>query len=72
MLQCWRDPLLGRPGSDLRLLVLPVVGGEGVLSQRDTLMRVLQRSTVSFTCGGRGGGSKPERYIDESLTEIDC
>ena len=52
--------------------MLPVVGGEGALSQRDTLMRVLERSTVSVTCGGSGGGSKPERYIDESLTEIDC
>ena len=52
--------------------MLPVVGGEGALSQKDTLMRVLQRSTVNVTCGGRGGGSKPERYIDESLTEIDC
>ena len=26
--------------------------------------------TVSVTCGGRGGGSKPERYGDQNLTEI--
>ena len=52
--------------------MLPVAGGEGALSQRDTLIRVLERSTVCVTCGGRGGGSKPERYIDKSLREIDC